>query len=74
MSLSDVRVIMTIMCVLVVELLCKTLMGRIPPLECVDVSYAALQVHRIINVALHREYSPGILFIFSQGKNDLYHV
>jgi hypothetical protein len=33
----------------------------------VDVSYAALQVHRIINVALHREYSPGIIFMFFQG-------
>jgi hypothetical protein len=40
----------------------------------VDVSYAALQAHRIINIALHREYSPGIVFIFSQGRKDLYHV
>jgi superfamily II RNA helicase len=30
----------------------------------VDVSYAALQAHEIVNVALHREYSPGIVFIF----------
>jgi hypothetical protein len=46
------------------------------PSECesVDVSYAALQVHEIINVALHREYSTGIIFIFSQGRKDLYHV
>jgi hypothetical protein len=40
----------------------------------VDVSYAAPQVHGIVNVALHREYSPGIVFIFSQGRKDLYHV
>jgi hypothetical protein len=40
----------------------------------VDISYAALQVHGIVNVALHWEYSPGIIFIFSQGRNDLYHV
>jgi hypothetical protein len=31
----------------------------------VDVSYAAPQAHRIINVALHRKYSPTIIFIFS---------
>jgi hypothetical protein len=30
----------------------------------VDVSYAAPQAHGIVNVALHREYSPGIIFIF----------
>jgi hypothetical protein len=40
----------------------------------VDVSYAALQVHGIINVPLHRVYSPSIVFIFSQGRKDLYHV
>jgi hypothetical protein len=40
----------------------------------VDVSYAALQAHRIVNVALYREYSPGIVFIFSQRRKDLYHV
>jgi hypothetical protein len=40
----------------------------------VDVSYAAPQAHEIVNVALHREYSPGIVFIFSQGRKDLYHV
>jgi hypothetical protein len=40
----------------------------------VDVSYAASQAHGIVNVALHREYSPGIVFIFSQGRKDLYHV
>jgi hypothetical protein len=34
----------------------------------VDVSYAAPQVHEIVNVGIHREYSPGIIFIFSQGK------
>jgi hypothetical protein len=30
----------------------------------VDISYAAPQVHRIVNVAFHRDYSPGIIFIF----------
>jgi hypothetical protein len=40
----------------------------------VDVSYAAPQAHGIVNVALHREYSPGIIFIFSQGRRDLYQV
>jgi hypothetical protein len=39
-----------------------------------DVSYAAPQAHGIVNVALHREYSLGIAFIFSQGRKDLYHV
>jgi hypothetical protein len=38
---------------------------------CVDVSYAAPQVHVIVNVALHREYSAGIVFIYSQGRKDL---
>jgi hypothetical protein len=33
----------------------------------VDVSYAAPQGHEIIKVALHREYYPGIIFIFSKG-------
>jgi hypothetical protein len=33
----------------------------------VDVSYAALQAHKIINVALHREYSLDIVFIFTKG-------
>jgi hypothetical protein len=40
----------------------------------VDVSYAAPQVHEIVNVALRREYSPGTVFIFFQGSTDLYHV
>jgi hypothetical protein len=40
----------------------------------VDISYAVLQANGIINVALHQEYSPGIVFIFSQGRKDLYHV
>jgi hypothetical protein len=30
----------------------------------VDVSYVAPQAHKIINVALHREYSPSNVFIF----------
>jgi hypothetical protein len=37
----------------------------------VDVSYVAQQAHEIVNVALHREYSPGIIFIFSQGRKNL---
>jgi hypothetical protein len=40
----------------------------------VDVSYAAPQAHGIIIVALDWEYSPGIVFIFSQGMKDIYHV
>jgi hypothetical protein len=40
----------------------------------VDVSYAALQVYGIIKVALHQEYSLGIVFIFSHGRKDLFHV
>jgi hypothetical protein len=44
------------------------------PEMLVDVSYAAPQVHGIVNVALHQEYSSGIIFIFSQGRKDLYHV
>jgi hypothetical protein len=40
----------------------------------VDVSYAVPQAHRIVNVALYWEYSPGIVFIFCQGWKDLYHV
>jgi hypothetical protein len=45
-----------------------------PMLVSVDVSYVAPQVHRIVNVPLHREYSLGIIFIFSQGMMDLYHI
>jgi hypothetical protein len=43
-------------------------------LVSVDISYAALQEHGIVNVALHQEYSPSIVFIFSQGRKYLYHV
>jgi hypothetical protein len=32
-----------------------------------DISYAAPQAHEIVNVALHREYSLGIVFLFSEG-------
>jgi hypothetical protein len=39
----------------------------------IDVSYVAPQAHGIVNLALHREYSPGIIFKFSQGRKDLYH-
>jgi hypothetical protein len=44
------------------------------PMTFVDVSYAASQAHKIVNVALHRKYSPGIVFIFFQGRKYLYHV
>jgi hypothetical protein len=44
------------------------------PEMLIDVSYAALQMHGIANIALHREYSLGIVFIFFQGRKDLYHV
>jgi hypothetical protein len=40
----------------------------------VDILYAAPQPHGTVNVALHREYSPGVVFIFSQGRKDLYHI
>jgi hypothetical protein len=40
----------------------------------VDVSYVGPQAHGIINVALQWEYSLGIIFIFFQGRKDLYHV
>jgi hypothetical protein len=40
----------------------------------VDISFEAPQAHGIVNVAFHREYSPGIVFIFSQERKDLYHV
>jgi hypothetical protein len=40
----------------------------------VDVSYVALQAHGIVNVALHRGYSPGVIFIFFQGRKYIYHV
>jgi hypothetical protein len=39
----------------------------------VDVFYAAPQAHGIVNVAIHRKYSPGIIFIISQWRKDLYH-
>jgi hypothetical protein len=44
------------------------------PEMLVDVSSVAPQMHGIVNVALHPEYSQGIVFIFSQGRKDLYHV
>jgi hypothetical protein len=40
----------------------------------VDISYVAPQAHGIINVALHREYSPSIVFIFSKGRKYLYQI
>jgi hypothetical protein len=43
-------------------------------LVAIDISYVALQADGIVNVALHRQYSPGIIFIFSQGRKDRYHV
>jgi hypothetical protein len=47
---------------------------EVKKLKNVDVSYAAPQAHGIVNVALHREYSLGVVFIFSHGRKDLYHV
>jgi hypothetical protein len=43
-------------------------------LGIVDVSYAAPQARGIVNIALPREYSLGIIFIFCQGRKDLSHV
>jgi hypothetical protein len=40
----------------------------------VDISYGAPQAQEIVNVALHQEYSTSIVFIFSQGRKNLYHV
>jgi hypothetical protein len=40
----------------------------------VDVCYATPQAHEIVKVALHWDYSLGIVFIFFQGRKDLYHV
>jgi hypothetical protein len=55
---------------------CRLVRQRPPPKlkKTTDVSYAAPHSPRIVNVALHREYSRGIVFIFSQGRKDLYHV
>jgi hypothetical protein len=50
---------------------CTTFMAAI---LIVDVSYEAPQAHRIVNVALHREYSLSIIFIFSQVRKYLYLV
>jgi hypothetical protein len=44
------------------------------PEMLIDVSYAAPQAYGIVNVALHWEYSLGLIFIFSQERKDLYHV
>jgi hypothetical protein len=40
----------------------------------VDILYAAPLAHGIVNVAVHRKYSLGIVFIFSKGRKDLYHA
>jgi hypothetical protein len=44
------------------------------PEMLVDVSNIAPQAHGIVNVACYWEYILGIIFIFSQGRKDLYHV
>jgi hypothetical protein len=44
------------------------------PKMLIDVSYVAPQGHEIFTVALHLEYSLGIVFIFSQGRKNLNHV
>jgi hypothetical protein len=36
----------------------------------VDISYAALQVHGIVNVALHRGYSSGTVFFNPKGGSN----
>jgi hypothetical protein len=36
----------------------------------IDISYAVPQVHGIINIALHREYSPSIVFIFFPKEEE----
>jgi hypothetical protein len=48
-------------------------MATVPEM-LVDICYAAPQAHRIVNVALHREYSLDIKFTVSQGRKCLYHV
>jgi hypothetical protein len=53
---------------------CNMVTLTVPITTIVDISYVAPQAHEVVNVALHREYSLGIIFIFSQGRNDLYHV
>jgi hypothetical protein len=40
----------------------------------VDISYAAPQAHRIVNITLHQEYPIGIVFIFSKVRKYLYDV
>jgi hypothetical protein len=47
------------------------LLKNIIYLMCVDVSYTAPQANEIINVALHREYSSGIVFIFSLSNINI---
>jgi hypothetical protein len=43
-------------------------------LPTIDISYGAPQAHEIVNIALHWEYSPSIVFIFSPERKDLYYV
>jgi hypothetical protein len=50
------------------------LIGQVDRRDGVDVSYVAPQAYEIVNIAIHQEYSLGIVFIFSQGRKDLYHV
>jgi hypothetical protein len=62
---------------LVLILLLLVLLVSLKPIHIqvvVAISYVAPQAHGIVNVSLHREYSLGIIIIFSQGSNDLYHV
>jgi hypothetical protein len=59
---------------LVVKRKADVVVASVSSTEAIEVSYVAPQAHGIVNVALHREYSPGIVFIFSQGRKDLYHV
>jgi hypothetical protein len=50
------------------------LMNTVGVVHSIDVLYAAPQAHRIVNVALHQKNCLGIVFIFSQGRKDLYYV
>jgi hypothetical protein len=48
--------------------------GNLDKFESIDISYATPQAHGIVKVALHREYPPGTVFIFSHGRKYLCHV
>jgi hypothetical protein len=76
MSSLIFRLVLTLMlCLVHLFMLCLiSLMDLTIAHMVVDVLSVAPQAHGIVNVALYREYSPGIIFIFSQGRKDFYHV